>query len=188
MSDVTFAAKIERADVAHIVKHLRLRDRMEIYGLRWNDSEDELVRDICVHAGPMWRLWQYKGEPVAMNGVIPQRPGVVTAGAFGTEHWHHVVRAMTKWSRGWVIPSLQHSGYHRGEAVALASNRDGRRFIELLGGEIEAFLSRYGRQRENYILYAWRLDENVLYNSWRRVDLCGLGKRADPARSGADAV
>lgn len=152
---------IERDDVAHIVRHLRPRDRAEIFGLRWNDSEDELVRDVCAAAGPMWRVWLLDGEPVAMNGIIPQRPGVCTAGAFGTEKWPYVVRAMTRWSRDWVIPRLQAAEYHRGEAIALASNSDSRRWIEALGGQIEAFLYHYGRQREDYILYAWRLDENV---------------------------
>jgi hypothetical protein len=159
--NVTGTDMITREDIAHIVANLRERDRVEIFGLRWDDNPDTLVRDICAVAGPMWRVWKYDGEPVAMNGVIPQRPGVCTCGAFGTEKWRHIVRAMTRWSRDWVIPRLQAAHYHRGEAIALASNTDGRRFIELLGGQIEAFLYHYGRQREDYILYAWRLDDDV---------------------------
>jgi hypothetical protein len=150
---------IRRGDIAHIVRNLRERDRREIFALRWDDDEDELISQLFVTAGPMWRVWSYRGEPVAMNGVLPLRPGVVSAAAFGTEKWHHVVRPMVRWSRYWVIPRLQAAGYHRGEACAMAANVDGRRFIELLGGKLEAYLHKYGRSREDFILYHWRLDE-----------------------------
>ena len=162
MSDVSPAETIIEDDIAHIVRHLRDRDRREIFGLRWDDDEDALIRDITIFAGPMWRVWRYRGEPVAINGVIPLRPGVVCACAFGTDKWHHTLRAMTRWSRDWVIPRLQAANYHRGEAIVLAANADGKRFVELLGGRVEAYLHHYGRNREDYVLYAWRLDEDVL--------------------------
>lgn len=160
MSDeVACIEDIRRGDVAHIVRNLRERDRREIFGLRWDDDEDALISEIFLVAGPMWRVWSYRGEPVAMNGVVPLRPGVVSAGAFGTVKWSYVARPMIRWSREWVIPRLHSAGYHRGEACALAANVDGRRFIELLGGRLEAYLWKYGRNREDYVLYHWRLDE-----------------------------
>jgi len=168
VSDVSPAETIERIDIAHIVRHLRARDRAEIFGLRWSDDEDQLVNDIAGVAGMMWRVWRYQGEPVAMNGIVPLRPGVVSAGAFGTDKWRHVVRAMTRWSREFVIPSLQLANYHRGEAMTLASNVDSRRWIESLGGQVEAYLHHYGRNREDYVLYAWRLDEDVFWRRRRR--------------------
>ena len=155
--------------VAHIVRHLRPRDRVEIFGLRWDDDEAACVRDFCHVAGALWRIWYYDGEPVAMNGVLPIRPGVVVASAFGTDKWRHVIRPMTRWSLNWCIPALQRAGYHRGEAYALALNADGRAWIELLGGKIEAYLEQYGRNQETYILYAWRLNEDVLWRG-RRIE------------------
>lgn len=180
MSDVSCAPAIIEDDIAHIVRHLRERDRREIFGLRWDDDEDALVRDIAIFAGPMWRVWRYRSEPVAMNGIIPLRPGVVSAGAFGTDKWRHIVRAMTRWSLEWVIPRLQAANYHRGEAIALASNMDSRHWIELLGGQIEAYLHHYGRNREDYILYTWRLDENVFRGRQRR------GRRTTVCRAVGD--
>lgn len=158
-ADVCCVEDITRADVAHIVRNLRERDRREIYALRWNDDEDTLVDQVFATAGPMWRVWHYRDEPVAINGVLPLRPGVVSAAAFGTDKWRRIVRPMVEWSRDWVIPRLKIAGYHRGEACALAANVDGRRFIELLGGQVEAYLHKYGRNREDFVLYAWRLDE-----------------------------
>ena len=36
---------------------------------------------------------------------------------------------------------------------------DGRAFIELIGGEVEALLQGYGRNREDFLLYTWDLTQ-----------------------------
>lgn len=151
------AGPVTEAGLHHIVKNLRLRDRQEIFALRWDDDEAWFVTDILHVAGELWRMWSLDGEPVAVNGVVPVRPGVVAAGAFGTKKWRSIVRPMTRWSLEYVIPILKNSGHHRGEAYVLAANTDSRRWIELLGGEIEAALKGYGRGREDFLLYAWDL-------------------------------
>lgn len=141
----------------HIVQHLRPRDRREIFALRWTDDEEKFVEEVSHTAGELWRMWSIDSEPVAVNGVVPVRPGVVISGAFGTKHWRSVVRPMTRWSLDYVIPVLCQAGYHRGEAYVLAENKDSRRWIELLGGELEAVLKGFGRGREDFLLYAWDL-------------------------------
>jgi hypothetical protein len=102
-------------------------------------------------------MWSLEGEPVAVNGVVPVRPGVVIAGAFGTPRWRSIIKPMTRWSLDYVIPLLRRANYHRGEAYVLSENTDSRRWIELLGGEVEAVLKGFGRQREDFLLYAWDL-------------------------------
>jgi hypothetical protein len=152
----------------HIVHHLRLRDRQEMFALRWNDDEEKLVNDICLVAGDLWRLWSFDGEPVAVNGVVPVRPGVVIAGAFGTDKWRRIIKSMTRWSLDFVIPVLKTANYHRGEAYVLASHTDSRRWIEMLGGEVEALLKGYGRNREDFLLYAWDLTQERSSHVLRR--------------------
>jgi hypothetical protein len=151
------ATPITAAGLRYIVDHLRARDRREIFALRWNDDEEQLVAEVSAAAGDLWRMWALDGEPVAVNGVVPVRPGVVIAGAFGTARWRSIVKPMTRWSLDYVIPILKQAGYHRGEAYVLAENTDSRRWIELLGGEVEAVLKGFGRQREDFLLYAWDL-------------------------------
>jgi hypothetical protein len=160
---------VTEAALAHIVRNLRPRDRREIFALRWHDDEDQLVREIFGVAGALWRVWCLDDEPVSINGVIPVRPGVVIAGAFGTMKWRSTVKQMTQWSRDYVIPTLHHAGFHRGEAYVLAENTDSRKWIEHLGGEIEAVLKGYGRGREDFILYTWDLTrERSDHVFWRR--------------------
>jgi hypothetical protein len=174
--------EVERGGLTYIVKHLRPRDRREIFALRWDDDEDQLIDDLLKVAGDLWRLWSLDGEPVAVNGVVPVRPGVVIAGAFGTSKWRATLKEMTRWSRDFVIPALKKSNFHRGEAYVLATNTDSRRWIELLGGEVECLLKGYGRQREDFLLYAWDLtrerSEHVLRRRGRRVERSTNGDRA----------
>jgi hypothetical protein len=151
---------VTRPALAHIVQNLRPRDRAEIFALRWDDDEDAMVEGVVAIAGELWRVWTLDGEPVAVNGVVPVRPGVVVAGAFGTAKWPRIVRAMTRWSQTFVIPVLKNANYHRGEAYVLAANADSRRWIEMLGGEIESVLRGYGRGREDFLLYTWDLTQD----------------------------
>jgi hypothetical protein len=157
--------EVTREGVTHIVCNLRPRDRAEIFALRWDDSEAQLIADVTRMAGPLWKIWSWDHEPVAINGVILSRPGVAQACAFGAEKWRFTLRDMTRWSREWVIPALQAANYHRGEAYVLAANVDARKWIEALGGEIEAYLHQYGRNCEDFILYTWRLND---VSRWRR--------------------
>ena len=92
--DVVCTDRIERDDIAYIVAHLRERDRREIYALRWDDEAEHLTDAIVAVAGPMWRVWFRSDEPVAMSGIVPQRPGVVMAGAFGTDKFPFAARAI----------------------------------------------------------------------------------------------
>jgi hypothetical protein len=151
------ATPVTAEGLAYIVRNLRPRDRREIFALRWDDDEAQFVAHVYASAGDLWRMWAIDSEPVAVNGVIPVRPGVVIAGAFGTSRWRSVVKPMTRWSLDYVIPILRQAGYHRGEAYVLAENTDSRRWIELLGGEIEAVLKGFGRNREDFLLYTWDL-------------------------------
>lgn len=154
-----------REGIAHIVNHMRERDRQEIMALRWDSDLTQFANDVCCYAGATWRMWERNGVPVAIAGVTPVRPGVVQAGAFGTPDWKYAARHIIGWGRNWMIPRLIAANFHRAEAYALASNTDSRRFIEALGGEIETPLHHYGREREDFILYLWRLDD---VHRWRR--------------------
>jgi hypothetical protein len=151
---------VTREHASYVVRNLRDRDRREIFALRWDDDEDSFVRDIVGVAGVLWNAWLFDNEPVALNGCTPIRPGVVNAGAFGTDKWRYAVRGISRETFR-VIPLLQHAGYHRGETYAMAANAEGRRWIEMMGARKEAYLHKFGRNREDFILYTWRLDEDV---------------------------
>jgi len=152
MSGVT-CSEVTPKGLAYIVRNLRDRDRREIFGLRWNDDEDALVIEVCNVAGDLWRMWYLDDIPVAVCGAVPVRPGVVIVGAFGTKKWKSVLRPMTRWALQFVVPILKMADFHRAEAYVLAANTDSRRWIEMMGGEVESLLKGFGRAREDYLLY-----------------------------------
>lgn len=151
--------EIRHEHVAHIVKNLRASDRAECSAVRWVDDDDHLTQDLMTVVGKLWRVWLWDGEPVAINGVVPIRPGVVICSSLGTDKWRYVIRPMTHWSREWLIPCLQLSKYHRGEAYVAAANTQSARWVRALGAQPEAYLWHYGKNREDFVLYTWRLDD-----------------------------
>jgi hypothetical protein len=90
---------VEREAVEHIVKHLRPRDREEIFALRWDDDEQKLVDEVMLWTGDMTWVWWRDDEPISLQGAWPIRPGVWSCWAFGTHRWPQVVLGMTKHSR-----------------------------------------------------------------------------------------
>jgi hypothetical protein len=167
--------------ICYLIEHMRERDAREIFALRWDDDPVTLAHELTAYAGDLWRVWDVDGKPAAMAGVTPLRPGVVRLGAFGTDNWTRAVPSVLRWSWRWALPRLAAAGYHRGEAYALATNEDGRRFIEALDGEIEALLQGYGRGGEDFLLYAWRLQD---VHRRRALIISGSGgDRPGPVRS-----
>lgn len=154
--------------VDYIMRNLRVRDSREIFALRWNDNVDSLVRDahgLCQDPASLWSVWRFRGEPVAMNGANLVRPGVCVLGAWGTDKWPYIVRALTEDAFDRVLPGMLAMGAHRAEAYALAENTDSRRWIMGLGGEQEGLLRGYGRAGEDFVVFGWRLRD---VHGWRR--------------------
>lgn len=150
----------------YIIKHLRQRDREEIFAQRWNDDEEELLRFIMFGVGAMSWCWWRDGRPVSLQGAWPIRPGVWSCWAFGTDEWPRVVLSMTKHSRRFIIPALMRARFHRAEAAALATHTDSRRWIEALGARQESVLRGYGRRGEDFISYVWTPDDVLRW--WKK--------------------
>jgi hypothetical protein len=153
-------------NLAYVVAHLRERDQREIYALRWDEDPHALLVELHRAVNPLWRVWCWNMVPVAVQGVYPARPGVALAACFGTDHWDKAVPKMIRYARAVVPLELAKRNVHRVEAHSLAANADTHRFIELTGGEQEAVLHEFGRDKEDFLLYRWKV-EDVL-RRWRR--------------------
>lgn len=141
--------------VAYIVRHMRVRDREEIYALRWDNDPEALVRDTLLACGPMSWCWELDGLPVSLQGSCPIRPGVWANWSFGTDRWSSVLLSMTRHARHFIQPALERAGYHRAQALTLASHSDARGWIEALGGQLEGIQAGVGRSGEDFACYVW---------------------------------
>jgi hypothetical protein len=153
------AVRPDAERIAYIVKHLRERDREEVYALRWNNDPQAFVADVLTYAGAMSVVWELDDTPVAAQGSFPVRPGVWVNWCFGTDQWRFVLLSMTKYAKRFIIPALLRAGFHRAEAHALVSHTDARRWIESLGGRPEGIQQGLGRGGEDFITYVWTPDD-----------------------------
>jgi hypothetical protein len=149
------AVPVTEEGLRYVVTHMRDRDRAEIYALRWDDDPETVIHELTSVCGAMCWVWEWDGVPVSIQGVVPQRPGVWSMFAFGTDQWRRVIRDMTRHAERFIKPALRRALARRVECRALASHTDSRRWIEHLGAHLEYVLPHYGRADETFVSYVW---------------------------------
>lgn len=120
---------------------------------------DKLPAIIMRHKVFAFCAYSMEDGPVAIWGMVQRRPGVGAGFAFGTDRWVTALIPMLRQIRGFVLPFLVASDYHRVEAAALAFRFDVASFMELIGAEAEGTLQGYGTAGEDFISYRWLADE-----------------------------
>ena len=147
----------DRGMIRSVLEQLREVDRRELEA-----TGCDLVRlpDVIQrHKVFCFCAWEWAAGPVAIWGLTQQRQGVGAGFAFGTDLWGQALIPMIHHIRGWVLPFLRQSAFHRVEAAALAHRKDVARFMELIGANPEAVLRGYGTNGEDFISYRWLADE-----------------------------
>ena len=148
---------VSRDKLRHVITHMRERDHKEIYALRFDDDPEKFLEHQIQRMGKMCRIWERDFVPVSVQGVMCERPGVWSMFAYGTDDWRRVVLPMTRWAWRFVIPAMCQVA-QRVECLALRENVDSRRWIESFGARQECVLREYGKNREDFVLYAWKPD------------------------------
>jgi len=151
---------IVAADAGHIravLERLREMDAREMAACAID--LDKLPGIIMRHKVFAFCACHMQEGPVAVWGMVQRRPGVGAGFAFGTDRWGTALIPMLRQIRGFVLPFLVASDYHRVEAAALAYRSDVANFMELIGAEAEGTLQGYGTAGEDFISYRWLADE-----------------------------
>jgi hypothetical protein len=143
--------------VAFVARNMRAQDRAEIFATRFDDDAGRVAAETVAFARFGCVAWSDRGgqEPVAVACAIPSWPGVWSVGMYATDRWPEVAQATTRWIKGVLIPDLTAAGAHRAECRSLASHATAHRWLQRLGAAREARLAAYGRNREDFFLYAW---------------------------------
>jgi hypothetical protein len=143
--------------VLHVASRLRESDAREIFACRWWDAgAEELAADVMAVPGMAWVVLANDGEPVAVIGARPAWPGVWTVFAFGTPRWSEVVRTMTKHVRRFMIPALRAAGARIAMCYADRAHHASCRWLSAMGARAEALHEGWGREGEDFIMFAWR--------------------------------
>jgi hypothetical protein len=151
LGNVSFASVLE------VAKNMRERDRVE-FGAVAPVGADDLPAWLAQRFGRRTELLCARtmdGEPVCIGGAIEVRPGSATLLFFGTDRFPEIALPMTRFIRRHYFPSLAAAGTHRIECVTLDSYHEMQRWLETLGLERESTVRAYGRNREDFAMYAW---------------------------------
>lgn len=132
----------------------------------WDRREFEATADyrnltdaalLCHYGSMPWAgVALLNDEPVAAFGALgsPLHPQLKMAWAFGTAKFRRAVPAIGREVESWK-PHLIAEGVHRIEARSLVGHDLAGRWMAGLGAEREAVLRKYGRNGEDFELWAW---------------------------------
>jgi hypothetical protein len=141
--------------LAYIARNLRANDHIECLAGRIA-TVDQLAAEATLTPGLCDIV--YLGDyPVAAIGAREMWKGVWSVWAWGTENWNDVATTLTRHALRTLKPAMLARGGHRAECMSWTCHIPAHRWLEFLGFQREGVLHAYGRNREDFIMYAWRL-------------------------------
>lgn len=147
------------SSILFLAHNMRERDRVEVFNAINHDSPDMLAREcLWVTAYGKTGVAFSGGRPVGVVGVVPLRGGVWEAWAFGTNEWSRGARDLTRFAVKQLKPFVLKHGGHRVQAKSRYDHHDAHRWLRWLGAKEEGLLRGFGRDRSDYIMFAWNGD------------------------------
>lgn len=143
--------------VAYVARNLRRADLREFRAFSAFDAEDDIAADLIRRFDNRQTIVAFMddGTPVAAGVAASLRPNVVSLGMFATDDFPVIAAALTKWVRRDLFPRLQAGGAHRIEAVSIEGHHQAHRWLTTLGLDRVATHEAWGKNRENFHVYAW---------------------------------
>lgn len=149
---------IRPADIrsaSYIAANIRDQDKREIRAVYKYQTSCDLAT-YCLAASPncAW-VFEHLDEPIAIYGMTQPMPHIAVGWAFGTDRMRRAIPAMTRHILERGIPSMSARGVHRIEVRSIMDHDISHRWLAKgLGGAFEGVCRAYGRNREDFALYA----------------------------------
>lgn len=137
----------------HVVENMRAADREELFATMDSDDEEALMRDVCAW-GP-FNMTVWRDNPVAIFGASHIHKGVYRAFLLGTDEFPLIGLQVSRFIKHSLIPALENAGAHRCEALSLSTHVWAHRWLKMLGAVEEGRLCRFGRDRQDFIVFRW---------------------------------
>lgn len=140
--------------VAYVVEHMRAWDRREIFATR-RDGDEDLCADVMRAGVVSWCAGDDQGEPIACLGCMSMWPGVWSMWFFATDNVGEIGLPVTRLIKRSILPMLWEGGAHRLECRSMDGHTEAQEWLETLGAKREGTLKCYGRDGEDFHVYAW---------------------------------
>lgn len=138
-------------DVLFITRHLREKDRRELFATRWDDDADRLAMDVMRWGENWWVAGD--GRAIAVVGATETWPGVWSAGMFATDEFPRIGLSLTRAVRRRIIPHVVSQGAKRIECRSIEGHDIAHRWLASLGFAKEAEHKRYGKGGETFFTF-----------------------------------
>lgn len=145
--------------IRFVLDRARAADRRELAATMTDQPAETLPTQIAQSCRFGMVAGAEDGEPVAVVAAAELWPGVWQVGMFATDRWHEVALPVTRWIRRALIPALIEAGAHRAHCYSLADRPASEDWLRHLGAQDEGLLRGFGRNREDFVLFAWRLED-----------------------------
>lgn len=137
-----------------VAENMRAADRAEIFATRFDDSAERLAGE-AIQTGSLIGWVAGLEEPIAAFGCHMLWPGVYSMWLFATDSFHQIGLPVTRLVIRDIVPMLFEGGAHRLEARSMEGHTDAQRWLETVGARREATLKGYGRDGQDFHVYAW---------------------------------
>lgn len=161
-----------RRDVTYVAVNMREHDQREVLGVLPDWMAPGIAGLMCFEASPEGFAWvaSYKDSPACAFGVAPQSavtPWLWSAWAFGTNEMKRTIPAVSRFAKRVWPQALPKAGVTRVEVRSLVDHDIAHHWLAGLGARREGLCTGYGRDGEDYELWAWlKKDfEHVLHES-----------------------
>lgn len=141
--------------VVRVALNMRKADEDEIFATRHGYDPLDMARAVAGMA-TIGFVACLDREPVAVVAATPIAPTVMSVGMFATDLWPKVALSTTRFARALIRAAVTEGRIHRAEARSIADHHQAHRWLELLGAVRETEMPDMGRDRQTFVLYAWR--------------------------------
>lgn len=141
--------------VLPVALNMREADSREILANRFDDNLAAVAADAVKLGGEVGWIAGLEDRPIAAFGCLLMWPGVWSMWLFATDEFRHIGFSMTRLVLRSIVPMLWEAGAHRLEARSIEGHHDAQRWLEMIGARREATLKGYGRDGQDFHVFAW---------------------------------
>lgn len=156
--------------IYQVAANMRERDYEEIVSMTACDSREALALYLAERHKDHGRSFVFgldDGVPIAVLSLAEQWPGVWSMGLFATDSFQQIGLSLTKLIVRGIIPALDEEKAHRVECVSIEGYTQVHRWLEALGLDREGVLRNYGRDGQDYVIFAWRRPHGAKTVRWK---------------------
>lgn len=141
------------AEVRFVIDNLSARSREDVFGA--TEMQPAAFADFLTSApGFKWCIY-HEGRPAALIGAMPLHRRLWSLFGMGTDDWIKVWRLVTLVARRDMMRAVAEAGAWRAECLSPASHVETHRWLRALGASHEVAMPQYGKDGEDYTLFAW---------------------------------